>query len=134
MSAALRTTGPLRRELEATLRERPFALTFWDGTGLPATNGGAAVTFHVRSPEALAHVLRAPGQLGIGRAYVSGALEVDDLEGALKLLGTYDAPPLDRRTQLKLARAATAGSATAARSATTTTSRTTSSRSSSTAR
>jgi cyclopropane-fatty-acyl-phospholipid synthase len=106
MKAALRTTGPLRRELEATLRERPFALTFWDGTGLPATNGSADVTFHVRSPEALAHVLRAPGQLGIGRAYVSGALEPDDLEAALRLLDTYDAPALDRRTQLKLALAA----------------------------
>jgi cyclopropane-fatty-acyl-phospholipid synthase len=106
MSAALRTTGPLRRELEATLRERPFALTFWDGSSLPATNGGAAVTFHVRSPEALAHVLRAPGQLGIGRAYVSGALEPDDLEAALRVLDTYDAPSLDRRTQLKLALAA----------------------------
>jgi cyclopropane-fatty-acyl-phospholipid synthase len=106
MTAALRTTGPLRRELEATLRERPFALTFWDGTSLPATNGSAQVTFHVRSPDALAHVLRAPGQLGIGRAYVSGALEPDDLEAALRLLDTYDAPPLDRRSQLKLALAA----------------------------
>ncbi len=35
---------------------------------------------------ALAHALRAPGQLGIGRAYVSGALEVDDLDAALELL------------------------------------------------
>ena len=38
--AALRTTEPLRRELAATLPDRPFTVTFWDGTELPATNGG----------------------------------------------------------------------------------------------
>jgi cyclopropane-fatty-acyl-phospholipid synthase len=101
----LRTTEPLRRELAATLPERPFEVTFWDGTSLPATNGTAA-TFHVRSPEALGHVLRAPGQLGIGRAYVSGTLEVDDLEAALRVVDTYQPPPLDRRAQLRLALAA----------------------------
>jgi cyclopropane-fatty-acyl-phospholipid synthase len=63
----LRTTEPLRRELENTLPERPFRLTFWDGTELPPTNG-AGPALHVRSPEALAHALRAPGQLGLGRA------------------------------------------------------------------
>ncbi|MGH2949913.1 MAG: SAM-dependent methyltransferase, partial [Solirubrobacteraceae bacterium] len=101
----LRTTEPLRRELAASLPERPFDVTFWDGTSLPATNGTAA-TFHVRSPEALGHVLRAPGQLGLGRAYVSGTLEVDDLEAALRVVDTYEPPPLDRRAQLRLALAA----------------------------
>jgi cyclopropane-fatty-acyl-phospholipid synthase len=105
VSPALRSTGPLRRELERALPERPFTVTFWDGTSLPATNGNST-TFHVRSPEALAHVLRAPGQLGLGRAYVSGAIEVDDLETALKVVDTYKPPPLDRRTQLRLALAA----------------------------
>src|SRR3954465_9526682 len=38
--AVLRSTEPLRRELAATLPERPFTITFWDGTELPATNGG----------------------------------------------------------------------------------------------
>jgi cyclopropane-fatty-acyl-phospholipid synthase len=85
----VRSTGPLRRELENTLPERPFTITFWDGSELPATNGGGTA-FHVRSPVALAHILRAPGQLGIGRAYVSGALDVDDLEAALNVVGTYE--------------------------------------------
>jgi cyclopropane-fatty-acyl-phospholipid synthase len=101
----LRTTEPLRRELETTLPDRPFRLTFWDGTELPATNGGGPA-LHVRSPEALAHALRAPGQLGLGRAYVSGALEVEDIEATLQLLETYRPPPLDRRAQLRLAAAA----------------------------
>jgi cyclopropane-fatty-acyl-phospholipid synthase len=101
----MRTTEPLRRELANTLPDRPFRLTFWDGTELPATNGGGPA-LHVRSPAALAHALRAPGQLGLGRAYVSGALEVEDIEATLQLLETYRPPPLDRRAQLRLAAAA----------------------------
>jgi cyclopropane-fatty-acyl-phospholipid synthase len=103
--AALRTTEPLRRELAATLPERPFTITFWDGTELPATNGGGPA-LHVRSPAALAHALRAPGQLGIGRAYVSGAVEVDDIDEAMAAILNYKPPPIDRATQLRLALAA----------------------------
>ena len=60
-------------------------IEFWDGSRLDATNGSGP-TFHVRSPAAVAHALRAPGQLGLGRAYVSGNLDVDDLDAALELL------------------------------------------------
>ena len=86
--------------------DRPFRLTFWDGTELPPSNGGAAPTLHVRSPAALAHALRAPGQLGLGRAYVSGALEVDDLDRVIELLDGYRPRPIDGPTKLKLAVAA----------------------------
>ncbi len=103
--AALRTTEPLRRELAATLPERPFTVTFWDGTELPATNGGGPA-LHVRSPAALAHALRAPGQLGIGRAYVSGAIEVDDIDEAMAAILNFNPPPIDRAAQLRLAVAA----------------------------
>jgi cyclopropane-fatty-acyl-phospholipid synthase len=103
---ALRTTEPLRRELETRLPERPFRVTFWDGTELPPTDRNGAPTLHLRSPAALAHVLRAPGQLGLGRAYVSGEIEVDDLETALRMLDGYHPPPLDRAAQLRLALAA----------------------------
>jgi cyclopropane-fatty-acyl-phospholipid synthase len=103
---ALRTTGPLRRELEAAVPDRPFGLTFWDGTDLPPSNGGPAPTLHVRSPAALAHALRAPGQLGLGRAYVSGALEVDDLDRVIELLDGYRPRPIDRSGRLRLALAA----------------------------
>jgi cyclopropane-fatty-acyl-phospholipid synthase len=98
-------TGPLRRELEAALPERPFTLEFWDGTSLPATSG-EGTTFRARSRDAAAHLLRAPGQLGLGRAYVSGALEPDDLDAALDLLDAWEPPPIDRATQGRLALAA----------------------------
>src|SRR5918992_423540 len=103
---ALRTTEPLRRELEAVLPERPFRLAFWDGSELPSTDGNSAPTLHVRSPRALAHALRAPGQLGIGRAYATGELEPDDLDALLLVLRRYQPPPIDRASQLKLALAA----------------------------
>jgi len=103
--AALRTTEPLRRELATTLPERPFTVTFWDGTELPATNGGGPA-LHVRSPDALAHALRAPGQLGIGRAYVSGAIEVDDIDEAMAAILNFKPPAIDGATKLRLAVAA----------------------------
>jgi cyclopropane-fatty-acyl-phospholipid synthase len=102
----LRTTEPLRRELESALPERPFRVTFWDGSELPSTNGNGAPTLQVRSPRALAHAMRAPGQLGIGRAYATGELEPDDLDAFLLMLRDYTPPPLDRGTQVRLALAA----------------------------
>ena len=96
---------PLRRELEDALPERPFRIDFWDGTALPATTGDGPV-FAVRSPAAVAHALRAPGQLGVGRAYVAGELEVDDLDGVVRLLETWRPPPPARARRARLALAA----------------------------
>jgi cyclopropane-fatty-acyl-phospholipid synthase len=98
----LSNTRPFIGELERTLPSRPFSVEFWDGSRLASTNGGGP-TFSVRSPRAIAHVLRAPGQLGLGRAYVSGELAVDDLDEALELLDSWEPPPLDRRAQARLA-------------------------------
>jgi cyclopropane-fatty-acyl-phospholipid synthase len=98
-------TGPFRSELERALPARPFAVEFWDGTRLPSTNGGGPV-FRLRSPAALGHALRAPGQLGLGRAYVSGELEVDDLDAVIELLDGWQPPPLDRTARARLALAA----------------------------
>ena len=98
----LSNTRPFIDELERALPSRPFAVQFWDGSRLASTNGGGP-TFSVHSPQAIAHVLRAPGQLGLGRAYVSGQLTVDDLDEALELLDSWEPPPLDRRAQARLA-------------------------------
>jgi cyclopropane-fatty-acyl-phospholipid synthase len=99
---AFAQTFALRRELEQALPHRPFAVRFWDGTELRATEAPAP-TFDVRSPRALASVLRAPGELGLGRAYVAGLLEVDDLDGALRIVDTFEPPPLSLRQQARLA-------------------------------
>jgi cyclopropane-fatty-acyl-phospholipid synthase len=99
------STAPLREALGEALPDRPFTVALWDGSALPSTSGDGPV-FSVRSPLALAHMLRAPGQLGLGRAYVAGALEVDDVDKVLALLDGYSPPPVDARTKAKLAAAA----------------------------
>jgi cyclopropane-fatty-acyl-phospholipid synthase len=104
-AAVLESTEPIRAELGRAIPERPFTIEFWDGTQLPSTNGGGP-RFSVRSPAAFAHALRAPGQLGLGRAYVSGEIEVDDVDAVLDLLDSWQPPPLDRAAQVRLALAA----------------------------
>jgi cyclopropane-fatty-acyl-phospholipid synthase len=99
------STAALRDALAETLPERPFKVELWDGSELPSTTGDGPV-FAVRSPLALSHMLRSPGQLGLGRAYVSGALEVDDVDKVLALLDGYSPPPIDARTKARLAAAA----------------------------
>ena len=104
----LASTNKLRQEIERTFTERPFSIEFWDGSRVPSTNGDGP-TFSVRSPKAIAHLIRAPGQLGIGRAYVSGALEPDDLDAAMGLIDHWHPPPIDVRTQARLMIAAARG-------------------------
>ncbi len=95
----------LRRELARALPERPFGVRFWDGSELGPTVSDGPV-FTVRSPTAIAHLLRAPGQLGLGRAYASGDLEADDLDRVIGLLDSFHAPPIDRATRARLMLAA----------------------------
>jgi cyclopropane-fatty-acyl-phospholipid synthase len=93
---AFASTTPLRREIELRIPDRPFSVEFWDGTRLAATDGAnGGPTFYVRSPRAAAHVLRAPGQLGLGRAYVSGEIEVDDMDAVIALLDGWQPPALE---------------------------------------
>jgi cyclopropane-fatty-acyl-phospholipid synthase len=102
------STEPLRRELAAALPERPFELHFWDGSALPATaaNGTRPPVFSARSPRAVAHALMAPGQLGLSRAYVSGELEIDDLDAVLTLLREWQPPAIDTTTKRRILLAA----------------------------
>jgi cyclopropane-fatty-acyl-phospholipid synthase len=100
-----RTTA-LREVLAQALPDRPFRIELWDGTEVPSTNGNGGPVFSVRSPRALGHVLRAPGQLGLGRAYVSGEIDVDDMDATLDLLDGYSVPPLDAAGKARLAAAA----------------------------
>jgi cyclopropane-fatty-acyl-phospholipid synthase len=96
-------TAALISDLATALPDRPFTIELWDGSVLPSTNGDHGPTFALRDRRALAHVLRAPGQLGIGRAYVSGMLEVDDLDAVMDVLEHWKPAPIDRTTQARLA-------------------------------
>ncbi len=98
-------TRPLRHEIERALPERPFSVRFWDGTVVPATVPDAP-EFHARSPAAVAHFLRSPGELGLGRAYVAGEVTVDDLDAAFTVFDEFEPPPLSVADRLRLAAAA----------------------------
>ena len=80
------TLRPLVERLDPRLaRPRDVTLRFWDGSVLPAAQGGPDPTIVVRRPRALAHVVHEPGELGLGRAWVAGDLDVEgDLERALR--------------------------------------------------
>jgi cyclopropane-fatty-acyl-phospholipid synthase len=101
---ALARTAPLREAMSEAIPDRPFTVAFWDGTRLEATAPGP--TFTVRSPRALAYALTAPGELGIGRAYVSDELDVDDMDAAVEIVRGWAPPSFDRATKAKLMLAA----------------------------
>jgi cyclopropane-fatty-acyl-phospholipid synthase len=98
--ARSRTDG-LCRSIERALPDRPFTIELWDGSRVPSTRHGPTLT--IRSPRAIGHLLRAPGELGLGRAYVCGEIEVDDLDGVISLLGRWNAPALGLPQRLRLA-------------------------------
>lgn len=64
----------------------PIAIVCYDGSR--AGPADAPATLKVCSPAALRRVLTAPGELGLGRAFVAGDIEVDgDLDAALSFAG-----------------------------------------------
>jgi cyclopropane-fatty-acyl-phospholipid synthase len=90
---------------EGRLRRLPVTVRFWDGSELPAEE--PAPTVEVRRPSALAHLVRAPGQLGLARAWVDGSLDVDtDLEAVLRRRSAFAGVRLSAGDLLRLARAA----------------------------
>jgi cyclopropane-fatty-acyl-phospholipid synthase len=108
--AVIRTSSPLRRTLPRAFPSRPFRVRFWDGGEVAATEPDSP-TFFVREPSALAHILRAPGQLGLGRAYVDGSLEVDDLDAAFNVVDEWQPPQLGAAGRARLALAIAAAAA-----------------------
>jgi cyclopropane-fatty-acyl-phospholipid synthase len=83
----------------------PLGLRLWDGSELPAPDSAPRLV--VRSPRALAYAIRAPGELGLGRAWVAGDLDVDgDLWEALAAAERLRGVRLGLRDRLALLRAA----------------------------
>src|SRR5882757_11066670 len=98
-------TEPLIKQIERAFPERPFTIELWDGSKVPATNGGGP-TFKARSQDALAYAVAAPGQLGLGRAYVAGEIEIDDIDGVIGVLNEWKPPPVSAGTKARLITAA----------------------------
>src|SRR4029450_3535868 len=79
-----------------------------DGT-TPPSPPGPGPTFDIRSPRAFAYALSAPGQLGLGRAYVTGEIVPDDMDATLGIVTTWEPPAIDRKAPARLPRAARRG-------------------------
>src|SRR5262249_11863586 len=86
--------------IEGSFPDRPFSLRFWDGNAVESTRPGPTLSF--KSPDAIGQILRSPGELGLGRAYVLGEIEVDDLDGVIALLGRWHAPPLSLAAKARI--------------------------------
>jgi cyclopropane-fatty-acyl-phospholipid synthase len=99
-----------RRTLNAIaagrLRSLPVTLRFWDGSVLLADAAGSAPVVSVDNPQALAHLVREPNQIGLARAWVTGAVDVDgDLEQVLDTRPRFQGLRLSAVDRLRLARA-----------------------------
>ena len=99
-------TEELRAALAEALPDRPFDSSSSGTARRCRRRTAAGPTFRITSPEALGHVLRSPGQLGVGRAYVSGGIDVDDMDEALALIARWSPPPIDNRAKAQIALAA----------------------------
>ena len=106
MSAA-DVLAPLAARIDAKLPGgRPIGLRFWDGSELPAANEGAP-TIVVNSPRAIARVVHERSELGFGRAFVAGELDVDgDLGETLVLSQRFRGLKIDRGDLITALRAA----------------------------
>ena len=84
----------------------PLRFEFWDGSALGPDR--VAGRIRVRSPLALRRMVWAPGELGLGRAFVTGELEIDgdiiEVLGMLEQEATSHGP--SARRVLRAARAA----------------------------
>jgi cyclopropane-fatty-acyl-phospholipid synthase len=91
----------LRGVLETLLGPDPdVRVELWDGSALgPVEPVG---TIRVRGPAALRHMVWSPGELGLARAYITGAL---DLEGDLiATLATLTSAPVRHAGRVEVAR------------------------------
>ncbi|HVW30914.1 MAG TPA: class I SAM-dependent methyltransferase [Acidimicrobiia bacterium] len=83
-STVAEALAPLVRRIVGT--ELPVAVRFWDGSALGPADGPATIV--VRSPAAVRRLITAPNELGLGRAYVAGDIDVEgDLDS---LFGLWD--------------------------------------------
>lgn len=96
MSSVANRVGDVLRTL---LGDDPrIRIRLWDGSVLGRPSGTELV---VRSPDAFRRLLYAPGELGLGRAYVAGDIDVDgDIFDALALRDGL--APRDRPARLRL--------------------------------
>src|SRR2546430_6132231 len=98
------STGKLAATIEDLLGpDLPVAIEAYDGSRLGPPDADA--TLVIRSPAALQRIVTAPGELGFGRAYVAGDLDVEgDIYAALSLRDRLPSVRLNARQWAAAAR------------------------------
>src|SRR6516162_8382224 len=86
------------------LRSLPVTLRFWDGSALRAQDPAPdAPVVSIRSPRALSYLVHEPSQLGLARAWVTGAVDVEgDLDQALRLRDWFCRISLSHADRIRL--------------------------------
>ena len=88
--------------VHGVLGNAPISVRAYDDSQVEVPD--AVATLIVRSPNALRRFITAPSELGLGRAYVAGELDVEgDLFGALAAVAELDLH-IDRRLLVELTR------------------------------
>ena len=105
-ASAAALLGPLAERIDAKVPGgRPLGLRFWDGSELPGPEGAPVLV--VKSPRAIARVIHERSELGFGRAWVAGELDVDgDLGETLVLAQRFRGIEVDRGELFMALRAA----------------------------
>jgi cyclopropane-fatty-acyl-phospholipid synthase len=106
METAAAVLSPLAARIDAKITGgRPLGLRFWDGSELPGPPGAPVIV--VNSPTAIARVIHERSELGFGRAFVAGELDVDgDLGETLKLTDRFRGVKIDRKDLIGALKAA----------------------------
>jgi cyclopropane-fatty-acyl-phospholipid synthase len=98
--------APLAARIDAKIPAgRPIGLRFWDGSELPGPPGAPVIV--VNSPTAIARVIHERSELGFGRAWVAGELDVDgDLGDTLTRSDRFRGIKIDRKDLIAALKAA----------------------------
>ncbi len=104
--SAADTLAPLAARIDPKVPGgRPLGLRFWDGSELPGPPGAPVLVVH--SPNAIARVIHERSELGFGRAWVAGELDIEgDLGEALTLTQKFRGVEIDRGDILAALKAA----------------------------
>ncbi len=94
----------------ASLFDEKINVKFMAFDASVAGNHNSANVFHIKSPVALRYILGAPGDLGLARAYITGALEIyGDFHQTLLELYWHIKEPVPKLASLSLLKAVGAG-------------------------
>jgi cyclopropane-fatty-acyl-phospholipid synthase len=111
-SAAQLANRMLGELADGRLAQLPVAIRFWDGSMLTPRGRNGAPVVVANDRRALAHLVHAPGQLGLARAWVDGSLSVQgDLDEVVHARHDFEGVSFsfDDRVRLALAAVRIAG-------------------------